>query len=73
MNAATTSTDIEYDNSAGTLLLAIVVALTWPIWIVPLIFIHSLCGLGSNGKGLDLVEREQTQWLYGTGRYANKD
>jgi len=64
---------VNEESGAGTLLLAIVVALTWPIWIVPLIFIHSLCGLGSNGKGLDLVEREQTQWLYGTGRYANKD
>ena len=63
----------ESESGIGTLLLAIVVALTWPIWIVPLIFIHSLFGLGSNGKGLDLVEREQTQWLYGTGRYAKKD
>lgn len=61
------------ETGAGTVLLAIVVALTWPIWIVPLIFIHSLCGLGSNGKGLDLVEREGTQWLYGTGKYANRD
>ena len=61
------------ETGAGTVLLAIVVALTWPIWIVPLIFIHSLCGLGSNGNGLDLVERERTQWLYGTGKYANRD
>lgn len=63
----------DAESGVGTVLLSILVALTWPIWIVPLIFIHSLCGLGSNGKGLDLVERERVQWLYGTGKYAKRD
>ena len=57
----------------GTILLAIVLTFTWPILVIPYIFIRSLIGWGENGPTLDLVEREQKQWLYGTGRYANKD
>ena len=73
MSTTKTNTDFEYDYSLGTILLAIVLTFTWPILIVPYIFIKSLIGWGENGPTLDLVERERVQWLYGTGRYAKKD
>ncbi len=63
----------ENECDAGTILLAIVLTFTWPILIVPYIFIKSIIGWGENGPTLDLVERDRVQWLLGTGRYANKE
>ena len=56
------------------LLLTIIATLTWPIWIIPVVIV-TICKswTSDEGCGLDLCERERTQWLYGTGRYANRD
>lgn len=64
----------DAESGVGTVLLSILVALTWPIWIVPIVIWYIIKSwVDDDGGGLDLVERERVQWLYGTGRYANKD
>ena len=49
----------------------ILLALTLPIWIIPKILYD--CFNPPPGGGIDYVEQECTQWLYGTGKYANRD
>ena len=71
-SVGTTSTGIVYEKPS--LLLTIVATLTLPIWIVPIVIWYIIKSwIDDDGGGLDLVERERVQWLYGTGRYANKD
>lgn len=68
----TNRTGIVYEKPS--LLLTIIATVTLPIWIIPMVVVAIVQSWTSDeGGGLDLCERERTQWLYGTGRYANRD
>ena len=46
-------------------------AITLPIWIIPMMLYDAFNP--PPGGGIDYVQQECTQWLYGTGKYANRD
>ena len=46
-------------------------AITLPLWIIPKMLYDAFNP--PPGGGIDYVEQECTQWLYGTGKYANRD
>ena len=48
----------------------VLLAITSPIWGIP--YLLYLCFNPPPGGGIDYVEQENVQWLYGTGKYANR-
>lgn len=49
----------------------LLLAVTLPLWIIPKMLYDAFNP--PPGGGIDYVEQECKQWLYGTGKYANRD